>query len=261
MATACPPPSLPGGGGGATKRGRREQHVAAGYLRERDSVLSCGTWRSLRSLPCRPPATTCFVSSSFSSSSSSDSGVSLTASVGSPPPAPALQWRLDGRHVLVLNILACAAGIASSWLLFSAIPTLLAFKRAAESIEKLLDATREELPDTMAAVRLSGMEISDLTMELSELGQEISQGVRSSTRAVRQAEGRLRGLMAAPPSTAAVQRNEEAAAPAMAAAARNLREGIVKGRSAVGVILALSRFSQWALGFIAARRQKDGIRR
>ncbi|CAA6659543.1 unnamed protein product [Spirodela intermedia] len=91
------------------------------------------------------------------------------------------------------------AGIASSWLLFSAIPTLLAFKRAAESIEKLLDATREELPDTMAAVRLSGMEISDLTMELSELGQEISQGVRSSTRAVRQAEGRLRGLMAAPP--------------------------------------------------------------
>ena len=45
-----------------------------------------------------------------------------------------------------------------------------AFKRAAESMEKLLDVTREELPDTMAAVRLSGMEISDLTMELSDLG-------------------------------------------------------------------------------------------
>ncbi|KAG6400074.1 hypothetical protein SASPL_141562 [Salvia splendens] len=39
-----------------------------------------------------------------------------------------------------------------------------AFKRAAESLEKLMDATREELSDTMAAVRLSGMEISDLTM-------------------------------------------------------------------------------------------------
>ncbi|KAG6400073.1 hypothetical protein SASPL_141561 [Salvia splendens] len=35
---------------------------------------------------------------------------------------------------------------------------------AAESLEKLMDATREELSDTMAAVRLSGMEISDLTM-------------------------------------------------------------------------------------------------
>ena len=48
--------------------------------------------------------------------------------------------------------------------------SLKAFKRAAESLEKLMDATREELPDTMAAVRLSGMEISDLTMELSDLG-------------------------------------------------------------------------------------------
>lgn len=45
-----------------------------------------------------------------------------------------------------------------------------AFKKAAESAEKLLDVTREELPDTMAAIRLSGMEISDLTMELSDLG-------------------------------------------------------------------------------------------
>lgn len=33
-----------------------------------------------------------------------------------------------------------------------------------------MDVTREELPDTMAALRLSGMEISDLTMELSDLG-------------------------------------------------------------------------------------------
>lgn len=94
-----------------------------------------------------------------------------------------------------------------------------------------MDATREELPDTMAAIRLSGMEISDLTMELSDLGsvyfrqallfmlfqpknicrlngnfisslssvcnlhrQEITQGVRSSTKAVRLAEERLRRL-------------------------------------------------------------------
>lgn len=47
---------------------------------------------------------------------------------------------------------------------------LKAFKRAAESLEKLMDTTREELPDTMAAIRLSGMEISDLTTELSDIG-------------------------------------------------------------------------------------------
>ncbi|XP_041993476.1 uncharacterized protein LOC121744101 [Salvia splendens] len=49
----------------------------------------------------------------------------------------------------------------------------VAFKRAAESLEKLMDATREELPDTMAAVRLSGMDISDLTMELSDNGSDL----------------------------------------------------------------------------------------
>ncbi|KAG6421575.1 hypothetical protein SASPL_118132 [Salvia splendens] len=51
--------------------------------------------------------------------------------------------------------------------LFSA---LNAFKRVAESLEKLMDATREELPDTMAVFRLSGMEIRDLIMELSDNG-------------------------------------------------------------------------------------------
>jgi len=37
------------------------------------------------------------------------------------------------------------------------------------AIEQLAITAREELPGTMAAVRLSGMEISDLTMELSDL--------------------------------------------------------------------------------------------
>lgn len=43
-------------------------------------------------------------------------------------------------------------------------------KKAAEALEKLADAAREELPATMASIRLSGMEISDLTMELNGLG-------------------------------------------------------------------------------------------
>lgn len=41
--------------------------------------------------------------------------------------------------------------------------------RAAISFAKLADTAREELPSTMAAIRLSGMEISDLTLELSDL--------------------------------------------------------------------------------------------
>ncbi|ERM94330.1 hypothetical protein AMTR_s00010p00240940 [Amborella trichopoda] len=121
--------------------------------------------------------------------------MTFTSSVrASPPMVAPSQWSLNQRHILMLNVIACAVAISASWLFFSAIPTILAFKKAAESLEKLLDVTREELPDTMAAVRLSGMEISDLTMELSDLGQEITRGVRSSTRAVRVAEDGIRHL-------------------------------------------------------------------
>ncbi|XP_021630595.1 uncharacterized protein LOC110628296 isoform X2 [Manihot esculenta] len=120
------------------------------------------------------------------------------ASVGTSPLSHSTlqlsQWNFTQRHILMLQVIACAVAVSATWLFFSAIPTLFAFKRAAESLEKLMDATREELPDTMAAIRLSGMEISDLTMELSDLGQEITQGVRSSTKAVRLAEERLRRL-------------------------------------------------------------------
>ena len=41
--------------------------------------------------------------------------------------------------------------------------------RPAASLSKLADTAQEELPSSMAAIRLSGMEISDLTLELSDL--------------------------------------------------------------------------------------------
>ncbi|XP_050204229.1 uncharacterized protein LOC126654429 isoform X2 [Mercurialis annua] len=120
-------------------------------------------------------------------------------SVGSPPHLS--HWKFTQRHITLLSVTVCITAVSATCLFLSAIPTLLAFKRAAESLEKLMDVTREELPHTMAAIRLSGMEISDLTMELSDLGQEITQGVKSSTKAVRIAEERLRGFtnMTSPP--------------------------------------------------------------
>ncbi|XP_042506412.1 uncharacterized protein LOC122082725 isoform X2 [Macadamia integrifolia] len=133
----------------------------------------------------------------------------LTSSVASPLSLHLTDWNLTHRHIFILNVIACVVAVSTSWLFFSAIPTLLAFKRAAESLEKLFDVTREELPDTMDAVRLSGMEISDLTMELSDLGQEITQGVKSSTRAVRLAEDRLRRMTTMGPTGADQSKNPE----------------------------------------------------
>uniref|UniRef100_A0A803QZM7 Transmembrane protein n=1 Tax=Cannabis sativa TaxID=3483 RepID=A0A803QZM7_CANSA len=169
------------------------------------------------------------------------------------------QWNLTHRHVVMLNVIACAVAISATWLFCSAIPALLAFKRAAESLEKLMDVMREELPDTMAAVRLSGMEISDLTMELSDLGQEITQGVRSSTRAVRVAEERLRGLtnMTSTASLQGVTKSKtEAAGPPLAITVRGVREGIVKGRALWQMFFSIARFSRVALNYLANRTKR-----
>eukprot|EP00252_Welwitschia_mirabilis_P002662 TRINITY_DN12614_c0_g1_i2.p1 TRINITY_DN12614_c0_g1~~TRINITY_DN12614_c0_g1_i2.p1 ORF type:complete len:222 (-),score=16.77 TRINITY_DN12614_c0_g1_i2:225-890(-) len=123
--------------------------------------------------------------------SSGQANHQFSSSVGSSqlPQPMACKPRIS---LSLLDVLSCMAAISASCLFISAIPTLIAFKKAAESLERLLIVTREELPATMAAVRLSGMEISDLTMELSDLGQEITEGVKKSTKAFRAAEDRFR---------------------------------------------------------------------
>ncbi|CAF1788317.1 unnamed protein product, partial [Brassica napus] len=180
----------------------------------------------------------------------------LTSSVGQPP-LQLSPLTLTQKHFVLLNVVACVTAISASWLFLAAIPTLLAFKKAAESLEKLLDLTREELPDTMAALRLSGMEISDLTMELSDLGQGITQGVKSSTRAIRVAEDRLRRLTNMNPVASMQevmhQTKRKETEPVVAKAARNLKEGIVKGRSLWQLYFTITRFSKTAASYFAKR--------
>ncbi|KAL2907159.1 Pyridoxine 5'-phosphate synthase [Bienertia sinuspersici] len=205
----------------------------------------------------------------------------FTSSVGSPP-LHLSHLRLSQRHITVLNVLACAVAISATWLFCSAIPALLdmellseeqhlakhrhspvAFKRAAESLEKLLDVTREELPDTMAAVRLSGMEISDLTMELSDLGQEITQGVRKSTRAVHVAEEKLRHFAnmtsAAPMQERVSSKITTTVEPALAITARGFRQGIVKGRAVLQALFALTGFSRLVANYFSSRSSRKSL--
>ncbi|KAC2291360.1 hypothetical protein FH972_027167 [Carpinus fangiana] len=69
-----------------------------------------------------------------------------------PNVVPAAKLSLSDQAFFLLAFIACTA-----------------MGRAATSLSKLADTAREELPSTMAAIRLSGMEISDLTLELSDL--------------------------------------------------------------------------------------------
>lgn len=186
---------------------------------------------------------------------------SLVSTVGNPspiPPTSLVTLNLTHRHLLLLNVVACVVSISASCLFFAAIPTLIAFKKAAESLANLLDVTGEELPGTMAAVRLSGMEISDLTMELSDLGQEITEGVRRSTRAVRAAEDGLRH-MTSMASVASLQDRAKVQAdimkPAIARSARSLHDGIVQGRSTLKSLMAFNQITGWLSRYWCKKRK------
>ncbi|KAL7230828.1 hypothetical protein ACSBR2_009166 [Camellia fascicularis] len=228
-----------------------DQTFAANFPSRRSLILR---------LPERRLASLSFQSTNHASSHPSIPS-HFTSTVGSL--SPSIHSNLTQRHILVLNVIACAVAISATWLFCSAIPTLLAFKRAAESLEKLLDVTREELPDTMAAVRLSGMEISDLTMELSDIGQEITQGVKSSTRAVRSAEEKLRRLTNMSPS-ASVQEiatlESTTQGPVVARTARGMRDAIVKGRAIFQLFFTLTRFSRMAFNYFGSRAKPQASR-
>ncbi|KAL0012702.1 hypothetical protein SO802_007810 [Lithocarpus litseifolius] len=115
--------------------------------------------------------------------------------VGNPiVPANVVKLSLSDQAFLLLAFIACTTSVAFTSLVIAAVPTLYAMGRAATSLSKLADTAREELPSTMAAIRLSGMEISDLTLELSDLSQEIADGVSKSTQAVQAAEAGIRQI-------------------------------------------------------------------
>ncbi|EXC31941.1 hypothetical protein L484_009791 [Morus notabilis] len=116
--------------------------------------------------------------------------------VGNPSlPIPSVaKLSLSDQAFFLLAFIACTTSVAFASLAVAAVPTLYAMGRAATSLSKLADTAREELPSTMAAIRLSGMEISDLTLELSDLSQEIADGVSKSTQAVQAAEAGIRQI-------------------------------------------------------------------
>lgn len=101
---------------------------------------------------------------------------------------------MSDQAAFLLPFIACTASVAFVSFVASAVPTLYAMGRAAKSLAKLADTAREELPSTMAAIRLSGMEISDLTLELSDLSQEITEGVNKSAQAVQAAQVGIRQM-------------------------------------------------------------------
>ncbi|WP_448570507.1 DUF948 domain-containing protein [Trichothermofontia sp.] len=78
--------------------------------------------------------------------------------------------------------------------LVAAIPALQEVARAARSAEKLFDTLGREFPPTLEAIRLTGLEISELTDDITDgvknagqVAKQIDQGLTSTRRQVRKA--------------------------------------------------------------------------
>ncbi|XP_030475880.1 uncharacterized protein LOC115693046 isoform X2 [Syzygium oleosum] len=73
----------------------------------------------------------------------------------------------------LLFVLFMAIGSVLSLAIVS-IPAMSAFRRLATSMSDLSKVVSEEVPGTLSSLKLSGLEISELTQQLSNLRQKIS---------------------------------------------------------------------------------------
>jgi uncharacterized phage infection (PIP) family protein YhgE len=72
-------------------------------------------------------------------------------------------------------------------LLLTAIPAFQELAKAANSIIRLADTLTRELPATLEAIRMTGL-------ELSELSDELNQGAKSAGEAVKQVNDGIKGV-------------------------------------------------------------------
>jgi uncharacterized protein YoxC len=93
---------------------------------------------------------------------------------------------------LGLSLLLVAVSLTA--VLIAALPALQAIGRAARSLEKLADTLSREFPPTLEAIRLTGMEISDLTDDVSEGVQSANQVVKQVDRGIGEAKQQARQL-------------------------------------------------------------------
>lgn len=89
---------------------------------------------------------------------------------------------IDPLFWLGLSILLVAVSLTA--VLVAALPALQELARAARSAEKLFDTLRRDLPPTLEAIRLTGLEITDLT-------DKVNDGVKSATNVAKQVDQSL----------------------------------------------------------------------
>ncbi|NEP12990.1 MAG: DUF948 domain-containing protein [Symploca sp. SIO2C1] len=108
---------------------------------------------------------------------------------------------IEPLFLLGLSILLMAVSLIILVLAF--LPVLKELGRAARSVEKLADTLKRELPPTLEAIRLTGLEISDLTNDVSEgvnsathVVKQVDQSVSGATKQAKKFQSKTRGVVA-----------------------------------------------------------------
>jgi uncharacterized protein YoxC len=91
---------------------------------------------------------------------------------------------LVGDPLFWLGVSLLLVAVSLTAVLVVAIPTLRELSRAARSAEKLFDILGRELPPTLEAIRLTGLEITELT-------DDVNEGVQHAGRVVKQVDAGL----------------------------------------------------------------------
>jgi len=107
---------------------------------------------------------------------------------------------IDPLFWLGLSILLVAVSLTA--VLIVAVPAVKELARAARSAEKLFDTLNRELPPTLESIRLTGMEISDLTDDVSQgvqraskVAKQLDQGIETAREQAKGVQGTTKSVL------------------------------------------------------------------
>lgn len=106
-------------------------------------------------------------------------------------------------EILLLSLSFLLVVICLTAVLITAIPAFRELARAGRSVARLAETLSRELPPTLEAIRLTGLEISELSDELnqgaktaSEAVQQVNEGIKSVRRTTSSAATATRSAFA-----------------------------------------------------------------
>lgn len=108
---------------------------------------------------------------------------------------------MDPIFWLGLSVLCVAIGIAA--VLLTLIPALRELGRAAQGAEKLFDTLNRELPPTLEAIRLTSLELTELTDDLTDSIQSLGQVAQQVDSTVHTAKAQAKQVTVTSKSVAA----------------------------------------------------------